>query len=223
MLMDEILILVSWASPDDPAQEEFRFRKEKKQYVIREEKSIYHWKSRVSDVSVEASSEYECKEELLKDCNCQAYSFKMPENSQLRGVVTLNPTCWIWSEDLNNIQFNDTDGGREIHLRVQPNIGADSITLGDLIRDNEGETLVSLGKTFKLGFFTPNGSSDHRRYVGIWYYGSQTETVVWVANRDSPLLDDSGVFATTEDGNLKVLDGNVGELIGPRILEIRLL
>ncbi|KAK3184281.1 hypothetical protein Dsin_031567 [Dipteronia sinensis] len=84
----------------------------------------------------------------------------------------------------------------------------DSITLGDLIRDNEGETLVSRGKTFELGFFTPNGSSDHRRYVGIWYYGFQTETVVWVANRESPLLDDSGVLATSEDGNLKVLDGN---------------
>ncbi|KAH7576822.1 hypothetical protein JRO89_XS01G0157100 [Xanthoceras sorbifolium] len=77
---------------------------------------------------------------------------------------------------------------------------------GDLIRDNEGETLVSPGKIFELGFFTPNGSSDHRRYVGIWYYGSQT--VVWVANRDSPVLDDSGVFGTTEDKNLKVLDGN---------------
>ncbi|KAL5793951.1 hypothetical protein ACOSP7_002545 [Xanthoceras sorbifolium] len=82
----------------------------------------------------------------------------------------------------------------------------DSITSGDLIRDNEGETLVSPGKIFELGFFTPNGSSDHRRYVGIWYYGSQT--VVWVANRDSPVLDDSGVFGTTEDKNLKVLDGN---------------
>ncbi|KAI9177584.1 hypothetical protein LWI28_016946 [Acer negundo] len=75
-------------------------------------------------------------------------------------------------------------------------------------KDNEGETLVSLGKTFELGFFTPNGSSDDRRYVGIWYYGSQTETVVWVANRDSPILDDSGVFATTEDGNLRVFDGS---------------
>ena len=66
---------------------------------------------------------------VVKDCNCQAYSFKMTENSQLRGVVNLNPTFWIWSEDLNNIQFNDTDGGQEIHFRVQPNIGVGTFLL----------------------------------------------------------------------------------------------
>ncbi|KAK4845748.1 hypothetical protein QYF36_008658 [Acer negundo] len=75
-----------------------------------------------ADMNFEANSENECKEACLKDCNCQAYSFEMPENSQLRGVT--NKTCWIWSDYLNNIQFDDTDGGREIHLRVQPNIGA---------------------------------------------------------------------------------------------------
>lgn len=75
-----------------------------------------------------------------------------------------------------------------------------------LIDDPSGNTLVSSGQRFELGFFTPNGSSDNRRYVGIWYYRFTPQTVVWVANRDSPLSDTGGVFAITDDGNLKVLD-----------------
>ena len=51
MFMDEKLILVSWASPDDPARGEFSFQKEDKQYIIKKEKrekSTYRWKSGVS-------------------------------------------------------------------------------------------------------------------------------------------------------------------------------
>eukprot|EP00257_Ricinus_communis_P026367 XP_025013781.1 G-type lectin S-receptor-like serine/threonine-protein kinase At4g03230 [Ricinus communis] len=85
----------------------------------------------------------------------------------------------------------------------------DTITKNGSIRDDssEAETLVSVGEKFELGFFTPNGSSGIRRYVGIWYYMSNPLAVVWVANRDNPLLDYDGVFSIAEDGNLKVLDG----------------
>ncbi|KAL4361221.1 hypothetical protein GQ457_04G004880 [Hibiscus cannabinus] len=84
------------------------------------------------------------------------------------------------------------------------------VTVNISISDGEGESLVSPGKKFELGFFTPNGSSESntRRYLGIWYYGSNPQTLVWVANRDKPLFDDSGVFVVAEDGNLKVLDRN---------------
>ncbi|KAK8519070.1 hypothetical protein V6N12_012299 [Hibiscus sabdariffa] len=86
----------------------------------------------------------------------------------------------------------------------------DVVTVNISISDGEGESLVSPGRKFELGFFTPNGSyeSNTRRYLGIWYYGSNPQTVVWVANRDKPLFDDSGVFVVAEDGNLKVLDRN---------------
>ncbi|KAM3342241.1 hypothetical protein P3S68_027207 [Capsicum galapagoense] len=49
----------------------------------------------------------------------------------------------------------------------------------------EGETVVSSGGTFKLGFFSPSGSS--KRYVGIWYKQilPHVQTVVWVANRET--------------------------------------
>ncbi|KAK1566497.1 hypothetical protein Q3G72_000778 [Acer saccharum] len=81
-----------------------------------------------ADANFEANSENECKEVCLKDCYCQAYSFEMPEKSQLRGV-TVNQACWIWSDDLNNIQFNSTDGGHKIVLRLQPNLGAGTFLL----------------------------------------------------------------------------------------------
>lgn len=93
----------------------------------------------------------------------------------------------------------------------------DTITVQDLLADKEGETLISAGTgtKFELGFFsTPEGRIDGGggRYVGIWYSGnhSSPRTVVWVANRDKPILGSAstGVLAIAEDGNLKVLDGD---------------
>uniref|UniRef100_A0A7N2MCL6 non-specific serine/threonine protein kinase n=1 Tax=Quercus lobata TaxID=97700 RepID=A0A7N2MCL6_QUELO len=47
---------------------------------------------------------------------------------------------------------------------------ADRVSLRyvEWIKDHE-ETLVSPGRKFELGFFSPAGSSCYRRYVGIWY------------------------------------------------------
>lgn len=47
-----------------------------------------------------------------------------------------------------------------------------------LINDSHGDTLVSAGQRFELGFFTPNGSSDGRRYLGIWFNNIHPLTVV---------------------------------------------
>ncbi|OWM90976.1 hypothetical protein CDL15_Pgr023309 [Punica granatum] len=81
----------------------------------------------------------------------------------------------------------------------------DHITLEHPIRDIPGDTLVSEGKTFELGFFTPGGSSDPgRRYIGIWYHGSNPPTVVWVANRTNPVSNGTGIFHIVDDGNLVV-------------------
>ncbi|PON40687.1 Phosphorylase kinase, gamma catalytic subunit [Trema orientale] len=76
------------------------------------------------------------------------------------------------------------------------------------IHDN-GESLVSAEGRFELGFFTPNGSADGRRYLGIWYHKLTPVTVVWVANRNDPLFNSiDGVFGIGEDGNLHVVDGS---------------
>jgi hypothetical protein len=76
----------------------------------------------------------------------------------------------------------------------------DTLKQGDWITDN-GTALVSSGGTFKLGFFTSN----HKRFVGIWYKQDQ-QTVVWVSNRDSPVVNATGTFGIADDGNFKISD-----------------
>ncbi|KAI6704881.1 hypothetical protein NL676_007843 [Syzygium grande] len=80
---------------------------------------------------------------------------------------------------------------------------ADTITLSQPVRDNE--TLVSAGAKFELGFFSPGNSPN--RYVGIWFYNIPVETIVWVANRDDPINDSSGVLQIGKGGNLVIVDG----------------
>ena len=82
----------------------------------------------------------------------------------------------------------------------------DAITINNFLVDGGGDTLISAGENFELGFFTPDGSSSGRRYVGIWYHKLNPKTVVWVANRDNPVPDSGGAFGIAEDGNLRVLD-----------------
>nr|GMD33477.1 G-type lectin S-receptor-like serine/threonine-protein kinase [Ipomoea batatas] len=83
--------------------------------------------------------------------------------------------------------------------------GRDAITSGGSSLA-ENETLVSAGKTFELGFFQDEQHLNW--YVGIWYYNLNPRTIVWVANRDSPISDSSGVVVVKEDGNLYALDGS---------------
>ncbi|KNA18113.1 hypothetical protein SOVF_073800 [Spinacia oleracea] len=72
-------------------------------------------------------------------------------------------------------------------------IALDTIPLGKSIRDGTiSETLVSANGDFELGFFSPGNSG--RRYVGIWFKKIPVPTVVWVANREDPLVDSSGVL-----------------------------
>ncbi|KAL5972932.1 hypothetical protein ACLOJK_039738 [Asimina triloba] len=80
---------------------------------------------------------------------------------------------------------------------------ADYIKQHGSIKD--GETITSNGAIFELGFFGHNNSDN--RYVGIWYHKIPIRTIVWVANRENPLTDLSGVLTISGDGNLVILDG----------------
>ncbi|KAK9057989.1 hypothetical protein SSX86_022829 [Deinandra increscens subsp. villosa] len=89
-------------------------------------------------------------------------------------------------------------------LSVFPQTNTSSrIDQDQVIRD--GETLVSPQQIFELGFFRLGNSNS--TYVGIWYYGIPNRTVAWVANRDNPISDDSGVFRLG-NGSLIVSDRN---------------
>ncbi|KAI3677006.1 hypothetical protein L1987_86624 [Smallanthus sonchifolius] len=78
----------------------------------------------------------------------------------------------------------------------------DTITLTQPVKD--GDILVSNGETFALGFFSPGNSSN--RYVGIWYNKVPEQPVVWVANRDRPITNSSGILSVDETGNLVLLE-----------------
>ncbi|XP_022877615.1 G-type lectin S-receptor-like serine/threonine-protein kinase At4g27290 isoform X2 [Olea europaea var. sylvestris] len=85
----------------------------------------------------------------------------------------------------------------------------DTITTTLIIRD--GETLVSSGGSFELGFFSPENSNN--RYVGMWYKEIPAKTMVWVANREIPLTNKSGVLKVIEPGLLVLLNDTNGVII----------
>ena len=74
----------------------------------------------------------------------------------------------------------------------------DSIKTSQAIK--EGDLLISKGNNFALGFFSPGSSSN--RYLGIWYHRVPEKTVVWVANRNGPIIGSSGFLFINQYGNL---------------------
>ncbi|KAJ9542969.1 hypothetical protein OSB04_029475 [Centaurea solstitialis] len=65
----------------------------------------------------------------------------------------------------------------------------------------DGETIVSASQAFELGFFSPGDSG---WYLGIWYKKIATGTVVWVANRELPLNDPTGMLKINDNGTLQL-------------------
>ncbi|TXG47217.1 hypothetical protein EZV62_026511 [Acer yangbiense] len=78
----------------------------------------------------------------------------------------------------------------------------ETITGTQFIADDENGSLVSSDGNFKLGFFSP--AKSQARYVGIWFNKISEQTVVWVANRETPIRNSSGIFKIGGDGNLAV-------------------
>ncbi|CAN1232107.1 G-type lectin S-receptor-like serine/threonine-protein kinase At2g19130 [Linum perenne] len=72
------------------------------------------------------------------------------------------------------------------------------------------QTLVSAGGVFELGFFKPGKSE--RYYIGIWYKQVSPQTVIWVANRYSPVSDRfSSELKISDDGELALFDGGAND------------
>ncbi|XP_031391154.1 G-type lectin S-receptor-like serine/threonine-protein kinase At4g27290 [Punica granatum] len=78
-----------------------------------------------------------------------------------------------------------------------------SISADQSIRDDE--TIVSANEMFELGFFSPRNSWD--RFLGIWYKKIGSGTVVWVANRQAPIANSTGVLKLTTEGILILSNG----------------
>ncbi|MQM19395.1 hypothetical protein Taro_052399 [Colocasia esculenta] len=83
-----------------------------------------------------------------------------------------------------------------------------SIAAGDAINRTlsirDGDTLVSGGGTFELGFFSLGGSNN--KYLATRFKNIPFDNVVWVANRRAPLNESTGVLKFSEAGNLIVED-----------------
>ncbi|XP_062082927.1 G-type lectin S-receptor-like serine/threonine-protein kinase At4g27290 [Humulus lupulus] len=80
----------------------------------------------------------------------------------------------------------------------------DTIRPSEFMGDNT--TLVSIEGGFELGFFTPGNSKN--RFLGIWYKNISVQTVVWVANRCEPIINDSSGTLTIDDsGNVVLFSG----------------
>ncbi|KAJ7948541.1 S-receptor-like serine/threonine-protein kinase [Quillaja saponaria] len=77
---------------------------------------------------------------------------------------------------------------------------ADTITSSQNLTD--GKTLISKIGSFELGFFSPGISSN--RYLGMWYKNIPVQTIVWVANRQKPIKDLSGLL---------LIDSSTGNLV----------
>ncbi|KAJ8568822.1 hypothetical protein K7X08_032453 [Anisodus acutangulus] len=85
-----------------------------------------------------------------------------------------------------------------LSLNTHLSFGADTISANQTLSGDQ--TIISSGGKFKLGFFKPGNSSNY--YIGMWYNKVNKQTVVWVANRETPVSDKS----TAE---LKILNGNL--------------
>ncbi|XP_024992042.1 G-type lectin S-receptor-like serine/threonine-protein kinase At4g27290 [Cynara cardunculus var. scolymus] len=83
-------------------------------------------------------------------------------------------------------------------LLFSPSVAVDNIAANQVIKD--GETIVSAGEMYEMGFFSPANSNN--RYLGIWFKKTAMGTVVWVANRDLPISDTSGTFKVSSEGLL---------------------
>ncbi|KAK2440109.1 G-type lectin S-receptor serine/threonine-protein kinase [Trifolium repens] len=81
-----------------------------------------------------------------------------------------------------------------------------TLTTNQFIRYND--TLVSAAGTFEAGFF--NFGDPQRQYFGIWYKSILPRTIVWVANRDMPVQNSTGMLKLTDQGSLVILDGSKG-------------
>ncbi|XP_024976433.1 G-type lectin S-receptor-like serine/threonine-protein kinase At4g27290 isoform X2 [Cynara cardunculus var. scolymus] len=86
-----------------------------------------------------------------------------------------------------------------------PIVSSWSDTVVSTVPLKDGDTIISSGGFFEMGFFSPRNSKN--RYIGIWYKNIPTRTVAWVANREAPVTDKSGMLKMINSGVLTIVNG----------------
>ncbi|CAN1319151.1 G-type lectin S-receptor-like serine/threonine-protein kinase At1g61370 [Linum perenne] len=69
------------------------------------------------------------------------------------------------------------------------------------------QTLTSQNEVFELGFFAPDRNRSRNLYLGIRFKQTSPQTIVWVANREAPVTEESARLLVNGDGNLELQDG----------------
>ncbi|XP_039689675.1 G-type lectin S-receptor-like serine/threonine-protein kinase RKS1 isoform X2 [Medicago truncatula] len=146
----------------------------------------------------------ECEKECLQNCSCTAYSIADVRNG--------GSGCLAWHGDLIDIQKLN-DQGQDLFLRV------DKIELANYYRKRKGVldkkrlaailvasiiAIVLLLSCVNYMWKKKREGKSTSRYVGIWYNNLPIQTVVWVANRDAPINDTSGILSINQNGNLEL-------------------
>ncbi|XP_016440490.1 G-type lectin S-receptor-like serine/threonine-protein kinase CES101 isoform X1 [Nicotiana tabacum] len=70
---------------------------------------------------------------------------------------------------------------------------------------NHSQVLDSEGGKFKLGFFSI--PQTNKNYLGIWYAGDPQDKKLWIANPNTPILNNSGLLTIDSTGILKITSG----------------
>ncbi|GLJ32913.1 hypothetical protein SUGI_0663010 [Cryptomeria japonica] len=67
------------------------------------------------------------------------------------------------------------------------------------------QTIISKNGTFELGFFSPNGTTNS-------YKNIIEKMFVWVANRETPARNRSGILKLSKEGDLELFDAEGASL-----------
>ncbi|PHU28815.1 hypothetical protein BC332_00908 [Capsicum chinense] len=78
-----------------------------------------------------------------------------------------------------------------------------SLRPGDVL--NNSQALDSEGGKFRLGFFSI--PQTNKTYLGIWYADDRQERKLWIANPNTPILNNSGFLTIDTTGTLKITSG----------------
>lgn len=81
--------------------------------------------------------------------------------------------------------------------------GVDTISGNQTIMGDQ--TIVSSGGIFELGFHKP-GNVSSNYYICMWYKMILKRTIVWMANREKPVLDRFSSVLRISSGNLVVFN-----------------
>ncbi|KAH0984144.1 hypothetical protein GBA52_011321 [Prunus armeniaca] len=86
-----------------------------------------------------------------------------------------------------------------LFLKSHISLAADTISADKSLSGDQ--TIISAGGVFELGFFKPGIFSNYY-YIGMWYKKVSVKTIVWVANRETPVSDIFSSVLRISDGNL---------------------